>query len=159
MSHLSMKMICLLIKMLKWEWILFLSQHNQAQCINALVEWKNGCVSGMGRLPHSSRHLWAQASQASNSNIYISHFISACVKCLTCQHCVKCLTCQHFVKYLTSQNSVKCLTCQLSGQTTNTERTSSCPAEVQHKIKHREPLTVGEKIVFLTTGLVPTCKS
>merc|ERR1711936_224381 len=30
-----------------------------------------------------------------------------------------------------------------TGQTTNTERTSSCPAEVQHKIKHREPSTVG----------------
>merc|ERR1711936_440177 len=30
-----------------------------------------------------------------------------------------------------------------TGQTTNTERTSSCPAEAQYKIKHREPSTVG----------------
>merc|ERR1712243_337821 len=30
-----------------------------------------------------------------------------------------------------------------TGQTTNTERTFTCPAEVQHRIKHREPSTVG----------------
>merc|ERR1712130_322161 len=38
-----------------------------------------------------------------------------------------------------------------TGQTTNTERTSSCPAEVQHRIKHREPLTVGT----LRSGTIP----
>merc|ERR1712037_1020693 len=30
-----------------------------------------------------------------------------------------------------------------TGQTTTTVRTSTCPAEEPHRIKHREPLTVG----------------
>merc|ERR1712037_534948 len=37
-----------------------------------------------------------------------------------------------------------------TGQTTTTVRTSTCPAEEPHRIKHREPLTVGTPRSMIT---------